>query len=181
MIIYLLYLLPTNRCLLANCYIQNIDFLIDTFGIKALFGKKRRFSNPAKYTVSTSGITHSRKASNFSAAYNNIQYWTRSSAIAEKKPIVRRCLESLCSMLTTAIPVRLFTICFNLLTKWHQRLRFNRCGVWGDRVSVRRVESCKTVFLGALHIHLFRRFCCRIMSYNLVTMYSSRDGRTDRR
>jgi len=50
--------------------------------------------------------------------------------------------------------------------------RVARCTVYG-------VKSCKLVFLeGALFIHLFRHFCCRV--YRLVTMHSVTDRRTER-
>jgi len=59
--------------------------------------------------------------------------------VAEKEPIVRRCLEWMCkqySMLITAIPdveilaFRLmFTVSFNAFARWHQSVRFKRWGV----------------------------------------------------
>jgi len=69
-------------------------------------------------------------------------------------------------MLTMAIPdvemlaVRLFTVCFNVFARWHQRPWFKRSGVWGDMVVV-RVESSKIVFLwDPITIDLFRHLCC---------------------
>jgi len=50
-------------------------------------------------------------------------------------------------------------------------------GVLGDRVGV-GVESSKIMFIGAVPIHFFRRFCCRM--YRLST-YRQTDGQKDRR
>ena len=56
-------------------------------------------------------------------------------SFAEKEPIVLHCLDAPGTMLTMATPdeellaVRLFTVCFNVFTRWHQCLWFKRWGV----------------------------------------------------
>jgi len=63
------------------------------------------------------------------------------------------------------------------ISKWISK--FWGWGVWRGKVGV-GVKSCKDrVPLGALPIHLFRQFCCRM--YRFATIHSVTDRQTDRR
>ena len=87
-------------------------------------------------------------------------------------------------MVSVAVPdvsilaVHLFTVCFNVCARLHQRLYDSRGRESrGNWVGV-GVESCKIVFPGAIIIHLCIQFCCSM--YYLATIHFVTDRQTGR-
>ena len=79
------------------------------------------------------------------------------------------------------LPIRLYTTCFSFFRQMapismvQEQQSFRTHGVMHPFMELKLVQSSS---IGALPIHLFRHFCCRM--YRLATMHSVRtDGRTD--
>jgi len=116
-----------------------------------------------------------------------VKHFTRSPAVSEKadhtalsRIAIQHADDGYSSNPDVEISaVRLFSVHFNVIARWHQRLWFKRWDVLGDKEYRGGVggESCKILLLGTLPINLFRHLCRRMC--RLVTMHS-RDGRTDR-
>jgi len=101
-----------------------------------------------------------------------------------RMPIVRRCQERLCSVLTMAIPgveslaVRLFLACFIVFPDG-SNVYGSSGGEFEGIGSVYRVESCKIVFLGGTSFSLVQTLLLYVNNFLSFSHNTQRHRQTD--